>query len=171
MFASDTTLEEGRLGRGVRLGAGAFVVLVLAVGSWLLAYATGAFPWLGYAWLNDKSMGAGPVTVVGRTRFGTSFGMNEFLFFRGQEIVIDYDAEIRAGSLYFYVFQPFDGTLGDGVWRYVTSSGSGTWTTQVPETAIYTIIIEPTVVNGDGRGWDMSYSVRWGARPASARPG
>ena len=163
MFASDTAFGGERRGR---VGLAALALLVLPLGGWLLAYATGLFPWLGYAWLNDESFGAGPVGVIGRTSYGTSFGIDEFLFFEGQKIVIDYEADIRAGSLYFYVFQPFDGTLGDGVSHYVTTSGSGTWTARIAKTAIYTIVIEPTVVNGGGSGWDMSYSVRWGARPA-----
>ena len=166
MLAWEADSDEQRSGPAKRIGFGALAFLALALALWILAYATGAFPWLGYAWLNDKSMGAGPITVIGRTSYGTSFGIDEFLFFEGQEIVIDYDADIRAGSLYFYVFQPFDGTLGDGAWHYVSRSGAGTWTTRIPETAIYTIVMDPTVANGAGRGWDMSYSVRWGARPA-----
>jgi hypothetical protein len=166
MLAWEADLDEHRSGPAKRIGFGALAFLVLAFTLWILAYATGAFPWLGYAWLNDKSMGAGPITVIGRTSYGTSFGIDDFLFFEGQEIVIDYDADIRAGSLYFYVFQPFDGTLGDGVSHYVARSGAGTWTKRIPKTAIYTIVIEPTVASGAGRGWDMSYSVRWGAWPA-----
>jgi hypothetical protein len=167
MFAPEAALnEEHRRSRSARLGLGAVAFLVVAVSGWALVYGTGVFPWLGYAWLNEKSMGVGPITVIGRSSYGTSFGIDEFLFFKGQEIVIDYEADIRAGRLYFYVFRPFDGTLGDGVSHYVSRSGAGTWTTRIPATAIYTIVIDPTVVSGNGRGWDMSYSVAWGARLA-----
>ena len=100
------------------------------------------------------------------TRIGTSLGVSTFLFFEGQEIVIDYDAEIRAGALWFYVYRPFDGELGDGVAHYLTRSGAGTWTTKVAKTGIYSVTIEPTTVRSDDRGWDMSYGVWWGARPA-----
>ena len=67
MLAWEADLDEQRSGPAKRIGFGALAFLALALALWILAYATGAFPWLGYAWLNDKSLGAGPVTVIGRT--------------------------------------------------------------------------------------------------------
>jgi hypothetical protein len=161
MFAWDTAEEE-------RSGwtATAAIVAALAFLAWLGSYASGALPWLGYAWLKREWQSSGPLLPSGETSMGTELGLTSFLFFEGQEIVVDWNAEIRAGSLWFYVYNPYDGRLGDGVAHYVTESGAGTWTTRIPKTGMYTITIEPTTVRSDDRGWDLGYSVWWGARPA-----
>lgn len=80
--------------------------------------------------------------------------------------MIAYEADIRRGGLWFYVYEPFDRNLGDGVTHYVTESGAGTWTTRIAETGIFTISIQPTTVRSDDRGYDLTYSVWWGARPS-----
>lgn len=149
-----------------RLGAGAGMLFVAALLLWVALYATGAFPWLGYAWLKQESFGAGPIAVIGEDSAGTSFGLDTFFFVRGQEIVIDYDAKIRTGSLMFYVYDLAKTGQGSGAQRFVTESGAGVWTTRIPRTGLYTISIGPSVARGAGRGYDMSYSVWWGARPA-----
>ena len=147
--------------------AAAVIVSILVV--WLSSYVTGVWPWLGTAWMDRSSFGAGNITIVGENRMGTELGLDDFVFFDGQEIVIEYDTEIHAGSLWFHVFHPFDGTLGDGVTHYVTETGKGTWTTPILKTGFYHVSIEPSPVHGAGVGWDLSYSVRWGARPATPR--
>jgi hypothetical protein len=147
-----------------RAALGGFLGLLGAVGLWLAAYFTGFSPWLGYAWLSRSSFGVGPIGIIGENGSGTDIGLDEFLFFDGQEIVIDYDVEIRAGSLWFHVFKPFDGRLGDGETHYVTESGAGVWTMPVRETGIYHITIEGSPTRGPGRGWDVDYKVWWGAR-------
>jgi hypothetical protein len=149
-----------------RIGAGAAVAIVLALLAWLTGYAFGFFPWLGFAWLSRTSNGLGPIGIIGETSAGTSLGASTFLFFKGQEVVVAYDADIRAGSLWFYVYKPFDGELGDGSWRYVTESGSGEWTVPIRETGIYHITVDASPVRGKGRGWDLDYTAWWGARPA-----
>jgi hypothetical protein len=142
-----------------------WVIVVLgAFGLWLAAYFAGLAPWLGYAWLSRSSFGIGPIGIIGENRSGTDIGFDDFLFFEGQEIVIDYEVDVRAGSLWFHVFQPFDGKLGGGTTHYVTESGAGTWTMPVRETAIYHITIEGSPTRGPGRGWDLDYKVWWGAR-------
>jgi hypothetical protein len=146
--------------------AAAAIVSILVV--WVSSYATGVWPWIGTAWMNRSSFGAGSITIVGESRMGTEIGFDDFVFFDGQEVVIDYETEIHAGSLWFHVFQPFDGNLGDGVTHYVTESGKGTWTTPITRTGFYHVTIEASVVRGGGVGWDLSYSVKWGARPATA---
>jgi hypothetical protein len=143
-----------------------FVVLVAA---WLAAYASGAYPWLGHASWTRRSTTLGGLTIAGEERLGWQSGLDDFLFVRGQEVVIAYEADIRAGSLWFHVFRPLDGLLGDGSTHYVTKSGRGEWTMPVEETGYYHVNIEPTVVRGAGKGWDLSYSVSWGARPAIGR--
>jgi hypothetical protein len=147
-----------------RAGIGVLVLFLAGIAVWALAYFSGLFPWLGYAWLKRDSFGAGPIAIVGEDRAGTTLGISHFIFFEGQEIVIDYSATIRAGSLWFYVFDIAKSGQGAGQGHYVTSSGTGIWTYRVPRTGLYTISIGPSVVQGSGRGFDMSYSVRWGAR-------
>jgi len=132
-------------------GIVAFALLFVA---WLAAYATGAYPWLGYASLVRRSTSAGFLTVAGEERMGTEFGP---------------DAEIRAGSLAFHVFQPLDGNLGDGVQHFVDRSGKGRVTMPVKETGWYHVSIEPSVARGAGKGWDLSYTVQWGALPGPPR--
>jgi len=119
--------------------------------------------------MDRSSFGAGNITIIGENRMGSEWGFDDFVFFDGQEVVIEYDAEIHAGSLWFHVFQPFDGEFGDGVTHYVTETGKGTWTTPITKTGYYHVSIEPTVVRGKGVGWDLSYSVKWGARPGRPR--
>lgn len=144
------------------------VVGVAAALLWVVAYASGAYPWLGYAAMTRRSTALGGIAIAGEERMGWESGLDDFLFFRGQEVVVEYDADIRAGSLWLHVFQPYDGNLGDGVGYYVTSSGKGRWTMPVERTGYYHVTIEPSVVRGGGKGWDLSYTVKWGARPATA---
>lgn len=140
------------------------IALVCALMVWVSAYIIGVFPWFGAAWLKRSSFGAGPITIAGESRAGTSIGFDDFYLFEGQEVVIDYDVDIRTGSLWFHVFRPFSADLGDGVTHDVTSSGKGTWTTPVGETGYYHISVQPSVLHGPGEGWDMTYSAQWGAR-------
>jgi hypothetical protein len=157
--------ESVKANPGAGAAVGSLLILLAGFAIWALLYLSGAFPWLGYAWLARSSISAGPVGVIGESRAGTSLGVSTFLFFEGQNVVIDYDADIRAGALWFYVYRPFDGALGDGVAHYVTKTSSGVWGVRIPQTGFYSITIEPTVSRGAGHGWDMSYTAWWGARP------
>jgi hypothetical protein len=160
-------LESGlSTGSARHLGAGAGIVFVGAFLLWAALYFTGAVPWLGYAWLKHDSFGAGPFSVVGEDQMGTSFGLDTFLFFRGQEIVIDYDVEIRAGSLVLYVYDMAKMDQGLGAQHFVTKSGSGEWTARIPRTGLYVISIQPSTARGNPGGYDMSYTAWWGARRA-----
>jgi hypothetical protein len=149
-----------------RVGAVAGIAAIALLVAWVGAYAVGAFPWIGYAWLERSSHGLGPITIIGETRVGTEFGFDDFLFFKGQEVVIAYDADIRAGSLWFHVFNLYDGVLGDGRYHYVSESGRGEWTVPIARTGLYHITVDPSPVRGKGRGWDLTYTAWWGARPA-----
>ena len=149
-----------------RIGWGAGGVFVSALLLWIVLYASGVFPWLGYSWLKRDSFGAGPFSIVGENRVGTELGLSTLLFFRGQEIVVDYDAEIRAGSLWLYVYDITKAGQGGGASHHVTQTGAGVWTYAVPGSGLYRISIGPSVTQGAGHGYDLSYSVWWGARPA-----
>jgi hypothetical protein len=142
-------------------------VLTALLALWALAYFSGVFPWLGYAWQKRDTFGVGPITVVGEDRAGARWGVSTFAFLKGQEIVVDYDADIRAGSLRFYVYDMTKSGQGAGAAHFVTETGAGVWTYRVPQTGVYAILIEPSVLHGVGRGYDVTYSVWWGARWAS----
>jgi len=161
LFGDTDSTASGR-----KIGWTGATLLAAATGLWAAVYFSGVWPWLGYAAMSRSSFGAGPVGILGEDSAGGSYGLTDFLYLKGQEIVIEYDAEIQAGSLSFHVFQPFDDVLGDGVMYYVTESGAGTWTWRVPETGIYSVLIAPSVTHGAGRGYDMSYTAWWGARQA-----
>jgi hypothetical protein len=134
--------------------------------TWLSCYWWGLWPWLGFASVTRSSFGAGSIAIVGENYRGFDVGLDDFVFYRGQEVVIEYDAEVRAGSLWFHVFQPWDGLLGDGATHYVSESGKGVWTVPVHETGLYHITIEGSPSFGKGSGWDLTYDVKWGARRA-----
>ncbi len=141
-----------------------FVFAALFV-AWVVVYASGLWPWLGFANWTRSSFGAGNITIVGENRRGIDFGFDDFLFFEGQEVVIEYDVEVRRGSLWFHVFRLWDGELGDGSTHYVSETGKGTWTARIPKTGLYHITIDGSPTRGPCCGWDLSYNVSWGARP------
>ena len=146
---------------------GSLLVFGAAFALWAALYLSGALPWLGYAWMTRSSSSGGGIGVVGETRAGSGFGATTFLFFQGQNIVIDYRADIRAGALWLYVYRPFDGVLGDGVAHFVTETSAGVWAVHIPQTGIYSITIAPTVMRGAGQGWDLNYTAWWGAQPGA----
>ena len=156
--------EVGTTSSARRIGAGAGGLFVAAFLIWGVLYALGIVPWLGYAWLTRQSFGAGPLSVIGEDQAGTSFGVSTFFFVSGQEVVIDYDADIRAGSLFLYVHDLTKAGQGLGGSHFVTESGAGVWTYRIPKTGLYAIAVEPSTAVGAGSGFDMSYSAWWGAR-------
>ena len=139
-------------------GGGIALVVVL----WALAYLTGLAPWLGYVDKTHRDASGVGLSVAAGTVSGGGFGPTTFAFLEGQEVFVDYDIEIRRGALKIYVFN-YDG-LEDVLWQTVTNSGSGTASVRIPETGLYKIVIEPTVVGGTGRGYDLDISATWGAR-------
>jgi len=161
VFGSGTSSAPAR-----RVGLGAGAVFAAAILVWGALYFSGVVPWLGYAWLKHDSFGAGPFSVVGEDKMGTSFGLDTFFFLRGQEVVVDYDAEIRSGSLMLYVYDMAKMGQGLGAQHFVTESGEGEWTTHIPRSGLYVISIHPSTARGKPDGYNMSYSVWWGARPA-----
>ena len=140
--------------------------LVAAIALWLALYAVGVFPWLGYETVTRSSLGSGPNHfIIGENRAGGfSLGPRTFLFARGQTIVVSYDAEIRRGCLWMHVWNMFDHAKAEHVSQCVTKSGPGEWTVPVNQTGLYRIFIDASPIKGNRPGWDLSYSVWWGAR-------
>jgi hypothetical protein len=166
-IASMAAIESGTISIPVRrVGWSGGAAVSAALAFWVGLYGLGTLPWLGYAWLARSSFGAGPVAVIDGDQAGADLGLSTMLFFKGQEVVVDYDASIRAGSLWLYVYEFAKAGQGGGGSHYITESGKGVWTYAVPRTGIYNISIRPSVTRGFGRGFDLTYRAWWGARPA-----
>ena len=148
-----------RPGRVMAIGITAALIL------WAVTYAAGIVPWLGYSRLSRSSVDVGPGHfIIGEDRAGTTFGISTFAFVNGQTIVFSYDADIRRGCLGMHVWPLFNRAPGDHVSRCVTASGKGEWTVPVAKTGVHVISVDSSLIKGPGPGWDMDYSVWWGAR-------
>jgi hypothetical protein len=124
-------------------------------------------PWLGYETITRSSLGVGPNHfIIGedRTHGSFSFGPRTFVFVQGQTIVVSYDAEIRRGCLWMHVWHIFHHAKDEHVSQCLTESGQGEWTVPVIETGLYRIFVDSSPIKGRRPGWDMTYSVWWGAR-------
>ena len=100
------------------------------------------------------------------TKSSSGFGLKRMLLFRGQTFYADYDVEVRQGSFRIGILKTF-GPIGDKPHyvKSITESGSGEVTFEIPETGLYSMYFEGSVLGGKrGRGYDVSYSVLWGAR-------
>jgi len=100
------------------------------------------------------------------TKSGGGFGLKHMLFFKGQTFFADYRAEIREGSLRIGILETF-GEIGKKPHfvERIAQSGAGRVTYVIPETGLYTIYFNGSVLGGRrGAGYDVSYSVSWGAR-------
>ena len=165
------SVQELQAQRTVRIGARTAVRVGLGFGAalvlWMSSYAVGLFPWLGYAAVDRSSIGVGPDHfIVGENKTGAfSFGPQTFVFVDGQTIVVSYDADIRRGCLWMHVWN-ISGRANkeDHVSQCVTASGRGEWTVPIKETGLYRIFIDGSPIKGNRSGWDMTYSVWWGAR-------
>ena len=145
-----------------RLGVGVAAVFAL----WLGSYALGLFPWLGYANMDRRSLGVGPNHfIIGEDKVGSlSLGPQTFVFVEGQTIVVSYDADIRRGCLWMSVWHILDHSKNAHVFQCVTTSGQGEWTVPIKRTGLYRIFINSSPTKGNRPGWDLTYSVWWGAR-------
>jgi hypothetical protein len=149
---------------GGRAGTAVGTAILAAILAWPIAYFSGLFPWIGYASLSRSSIGVGPGHfLIGENRAGVTLGPSSFFFFKGQKIVIAYDAEIRRGCLWLQVFHLWHAGPNPSVYRCVTESGTGEWQVPVTQTGIYDIIVHPTVVKGPGPGYEIGYTAWWGA--------
>lgn len=146
----------------VRAGIGLVAVFAL----WLGSYVLGLFPWLGYAATDRSSIGVGPNHfIVGEDSVGAfSLGPQTFLFIAGQTIVVSYDADIRRGCLWMHVWHILDHSKNEHISQCVTTSGHGEWTVPIKQTGLYRIFIDSSAIKGNRPGWDITYSVWWGAR-------
>ncbi len=142
--------------------AGPIVLLLLTTLVILVAaYGAGLITTLGY---ESRRVTYGGGVSSGAT--GGGFGLKKMLFFKGQTFYADYDATVRKGSLRIGVMEAF-GQIGKKPHyvKTIKSSGKGTVTYRIPKTSMYSIYFDGSVIGkGRARGYDVSYSVRWGVR-------
>jgi len=121
---------------------------------WLLAYVSGAFPYLG-SYSYSRSGGA-----VGQS----GGGLRHMLLFKGQTGFMEYEVDSASndqGTVYFNI-SPFPGHLrGVRDAKHVRGKLAGVLEFRVPRTGVYTF--DDGIGPEAGRE-NLSYSVVWGAR-------
>jgi hypothetical protein len=136
-------------------------ILGLAV-LWGFAYGAGLVPWLGYEQRTVRNIAIGPLTHAGQSSAGFDIGLKTFLFLEGQEVFVDYDLEVRRGSL---VVRVFDETRFEHILHtHIAESGTGRVAVRIPRTGLYEVTLEPSTIQGPGKGYDLTYDATWGAR-------
>jgi len=163
LHSGSLSLGEIRLsGRfGGIVGALALLALVL----WAAVYVTGIFPWTGREGGTLRSIGAGKISVIGNQNRTNAMGFKTFYYLQGQEAMLHYKADIKAGGLRIYLAQggglrqPVFGTVN------VDKSGEAELSYAILQSSFYRWSISPTVTRGS-KGYDLSYTASWGARPA-----
>ncbi len=154
-------LTGGRIALGGgALTAGAVVVLVALL--WPVAFLSGLAPWLGHMSQTHRDASAVGLSVAAGSVSGSAFGPTSFAFLEGQQIFVEYDITIRRGGVRIGVLE-YAG-MEHVLWETVSTSGPGTVSVRIPRTGLYKISIEPTVVGGVGRGYDLDIDATWGAR-------
>ncbi len=147
---------EVTLARG---GVAGPVALLVAVALAVLgaAYSVGLITTLGYEKKTVTFSGYGT-----GTKSGGGVGLKHMVFFEGQRFFADYEATVRDGSLRIGILETF-GPIGNKPHfvQGIELSGRGEVTYRIPKTSVYSVYFEGSP---SGRGYDLSYTVRWGAR-------
>jgi hypothetical protein len=150
----EMTLSRGGSGKRSAIW---FVFAALVVGG--VAYGTGTIKTLGYEERHIVFKGTGV-----STRTGTEFGLKRMVYFKGQTFTARYDVKIRTGALRIGILKSLS-TASDNPHfvKKITKSGSGKLTYKIPETGLYLVYIDGSVLGTTGgEGYDATYSVRWG---------
>jgi hypothetical protein len=119
-------------------------------------YAIGLIQTLGFE--NRRITFSGFASGTGG---GGGFGLKTMLFFKGQTAFVDYDVEIREGAFRLVIDKYLGGMESPRHTEEISSSGSGEAAFPIPETGVYSFRFDGSP---RGNGYDLSYSVRWGAR-------
>ena len=146
----ELALSRSRATRPIALLLGCALVFVST------GYAIGLIQTLGYE--NRRITFSGFASGTGS---GGGLGLKEMLFFKGQTAFVDYDVEIREGAFRLVIDKYLAGMDSPRHTQEITSSGSGEAAFVIPETGIYSFRFSGSP---RGNGYDLSYSVRWGAR-------
>ncbi len=159
MYKSMAVEGKTEISRVATVG-GLGVTLVLVVGMMLLV-VTGVVETLGYESRNINGNG------LSSTNTGSSFGLKYFYFSKGQKFFAEYDAVIQKGSLFVHLTKLGSMPTGDSPYsQKIFKSGKGTVTFPIQENGLYKMSVSGSVLGADsrGRGYDISYSIRWGVR-------
>lgn len=144
--------------RGGPIAALAIALLFFFTG---LAYLAGVLETLGYEERHVSFSG-----LASGTKSGGGFGLKRMLFFEGQTFFAAYEAEVREGSLRIGILDTF-GPIGNKPHfvEAITETSSGEATYRIPKTGLYSIYFDGSVLgNSASGGYDVTYSIRWGAR-------
>lgn len=128
---------------------------------WIFAYGSGLFPYLGWKSGGYHSL-PGPIGGVsygiGKNRL---FQVHHVFLVSGQTLFVDYDAEIRSGSLRIELAEGYVLNTQTLAQHEVTESGSGRVSAVAPSTGMYSIYFRPTSPQ-IGVPIDVSYDLSWG---------
>ncbi len=135
----------------------AFAAIFLLVA----AFGTGAVETLGYE-SRTRTFGN-----FSGTKSGYALGFKQFYYRAGQEFFAEYDADIRTGALDIRLMKswtPID--RAPNFEETILEDGQGEVRFRIPESGFYTATFEGSVLGADHStsGYDVSYTVRWGAR-------
>ena len=127
----------------------------------VLGYAVGWLSTLGYEYRQARLNG-----YLSGGSSGGSVGFTYMYFVEGQTFFAQYDAEVRRGALRIGIFKTFADPDGRPHFtEYVRTSGRGEVTYRIPQTGLYTMYFDGSVLGKKpDRGIDVDYSVRWGMR-------
>ena len=138
-----------------------FILVPLLLLGIPLGYQIGIFETLGY---ESKTIKGGGFTS---TQSGSSLGLTTMYFFKGQTVFVDYEAEVKAGSLGIRFYRLTSMLDADAWLRHkVESTGKATATFAVKESGWYRLDWEGTVLGKSpaGSGYDIDYTLTWGMR-------
>ncbi len=101
---------------------------------------------------------------------GFGLGLKYFYLREGQVAFVDYDAEVRQGSLRLGLHK-MGAPIGKGPHfvHQVARSGNGRAEFAIPESGIYKFYFDGSVLGGDSGGsaaYDVSYEILWGVSGA-----
>ena len=106
-------------------------------------------------------------TFVSTKGQGYGLGLKYFYLREGQVAFIDYDAEVRRGSLRLGLMR-ISAPIGKGphLVHQISQSGSGSVEFTVSESGLYKFYFRGSVLGGEGAVYDVTYEVLWGLRGA-----
>ena len=109
-------------------------------------------------------------TFVSTKSGGFGLGLKYFYLREGQVAFVDYDAEVRQGSLRLGLHK-MGAPIGKGPHfvHQVAQSGSGRAEFAIPESGIYKFYFNGSVLGddtSDSAVYDVSYEILWGVRGA-----
>ncbi len=159
-----TDTDENTIKAGQRINGPTWLLFILVPFLLLgvpLGYQTGMLETLGY---ESRTIQGGGFTS---TRSGISLGLTTMYFFKGQTVFVDYEAEVKAGSLWIKFYNLTSMLDADAWLRHkVESTEKGTAIFAVEESGWYRLDWDGTVLGKSpaGSGYDIDYTLNWGVR-------